>query len=59
MSVAGTEDVWFVNFYSPQCSHCHHLAPTVSTRLTFNPLSDDKVLDWSKFKQICRRNFKV
>lgn len=19
--------MWFVNFYSPQCSHCHHLAP--------------------------------
>ena len=43
MSVAGTEDVWFVNFYSPQCSHCHHLAPTVSTRLTFNPFSDDRI----------------
>lgn len=19
--------IWFINFYSPQCSHCHHLAP--------------------------------
>lgn len=21
------EFIWFINFYSPQCSHCHHLAP--------------------------------
>lgn len=27
-SVEGTDDVWFVNFYSPHCSHCHTLAPT-------------------------------
>uniref|UniRef100_T1IPH3 DnaJ homolog subfamily C member 10 n=1 Tax=Strigamia maritima TaxID=126957 RepID=T1IPH3_STRMM len=26
-SVTGTRDVWFVNFYSGSCSHCHHLAP--------------------------------
>ncbi|KAG8198254.1 hypothetical protein JTE90_021511 [Oedothorax gibbosus] len=26
-SVLETSDYWFVNFYSPQCSHCHHLAP--------------------------------
>lgn len=26
-SVAESEDTWFVNYYSPQCSHCHHLAP--------------------------------
>lgn len=26
-SVVESEDVWFVNYYSPQCSHCHHLAP--------------------------------
>jgi len=23
-----SESCWFVNFYSPMCSHCHHLAPT-------------------------------
>ncbi|OWF49324.1 DnaJ-like subfamily C member 10 [Mizuhopecten yessoensis] len=26
-SVEGTDDVWFVNFYSSGCSHCHDLAP--------------------------------
>ncbi|CAF0811895.1 unnamed protein product [Rotaria sp. Silwood1] len=26
-SVVGAQDVWFINFYSPQCSHCHDLAP--------------------------------
>ncbi|XP_076340321.1 dnaJ homolog subfamily C member 10-like [Tachypleus tridentatus] len=26
-SVVGSQDTWFINFYSPQCSHCHHLAP--------------------------------
>ncbi|GBM21766.1 DnaJ subfamily C member 10 [Araneus ventricosus] len=26
-SVLESTDLWFVNFYSPQCSHCHHLAP--------------------------------
>ncbi len=27
-SVGGSDDIWFVNYYSPQCSHCHDLAPT-------------------------------
>jgi DnaJ family protein C protein 10 len=29
-SVENSDDIWFVNYYSPQCSHCHELAPTVS-----------------------------
>ncbi|KAG5348339.1 DJC10 protein, partial [Acromyrmex charruanus] len=27
-SVINSHSSWFVNFYSPMCSHCHHLAPT-------------------------------
>lgn len=23
-----SDSSWFVNFYSPMCSHCHYLAPT-------------------------------
>ncbi|XP_014477755.1 PREDICTED: dnaJ homolog subfamily C member 10-like isoform X2 [Dinoponera quadriceps] len=26
-SVTNSDSTWFVNFYSPMCSHCHHLAP--------------------------------
>ncbi|XP_014218368.1 dnaJ homolog subfamily C member 10-like [Copidosoma floridanum] len=26
-SVHESEKMWFVNFYSPQCGQCHHLAP--------------------------------
>ncbi|XP_064457974.1 dnaJ homolog subfamily C member 10-like [Ornithodoros turicata] len=26
-AVLESSDIWFINFYSPQCSHCHHLAP--------------------------------
>ncbi|GFO05576.1 Dnaj homolog subfamily c member 10-like [Plakobranchus ocellatus] len=27
-SVEGTGELWFINFYSTHCSHCHDLAPT-------------------------------
>lgn len=26
-SVSNSEDIWFINFYSPHCSHCHTVAP--------------------------------
>lgn len=26
-SVTNSPFIWFINFYSPQCSHCHHIAP--------------------------------
>ncbi len=29
MVETNTDIIWFVNFYSSQCSHCHELAPTV------------------------------
>jgi len=34
LSVDGTDDVWFINFYSARCSHCHQLAPAVSASVT-------------------------
>ncbi|XP_067933321.1 dnaJ homolog subfamily C member 10-like [Watersipora subatra] len=27
-AVANTRDIWFINFYSAHCGHCHELAPT-------------------------------
>ena len=27
-AVSGSTDIWFINFYSPHCSHCHTIAPT-------------------------------
>lgn len=26
-NVVDSEKMWLINFYSPMCSHCHHLAP--------------------------------
>ncbi|CAF0886173.1 unnamed protein product [Didymodactylos carnosus] len=26
-SIDGTQDIWFINYYSAQCGHCHELAP--------------------------------
>jgi len=35
MVETNTDIIWFVNFYSNQCSHCHELAPTVIFFLVF------------------------
>ena len=32
--------------------HIHEILPLLGTMLLFNPLPDDKILDWSKLKQI-------
>ncbi|EZA59003.1 DnaJ-like protein subfamily C member [Ooceraea biroi] len=28
LTLTNSDSSWFVNFYSPRCSHCHHSAPT-------------------------------
>ena len=37
-SVDGTEDVWFINYYSPHCGHCHDLSPVVSNKLLLSSM---------------------
>lgn len=36
--VSDSNEIWFINFYSTYCSHCHQLAPTVREKrvLEFN-----------------------
>lgn len=29
MVESNSDIIWFINFYSTHCSHCHDLAPTV------------------------------
>lgn len=32
---SSTDTIWFINFYSTQCSHCHDLAPTVTFKYCY------------------------
>ena len=34
-AVQNTEDIWFINYYSAHCGHCHELAPVVSDGILF------------------------
>lgn len=50
--VFGSGGLWFINFYSTFCSHCHVLAPTV----IFFIYDNFRVLKVNLVAQICKRN---